>query len=127
MPRALRLAALVLSTLLLASCGGSDEDDVRAAIEGALQAVADQDAEEICDRLAFDVPKETCIASLQAFTGATGASGAVPDFQITDIKVDGDRATAVLVSDTDQREIELIKEGDQWKPLASSGGAGFVG
>jgi len=124
--------AVAAITALATGCGGdggSDEDQIRTAVEDVQQAFADNDLEAACDRMTKAAqqhvgsighdPPAGCVKDLQAFAGflkkgRTGAPNAHP--AVTAVDIQGDRATARLrLGDAPPSEIPLRKDDGQWK------------
>lgn len=94
--------------LALGACGGSEEDDVRSIA----RQVATND-EKVCDKvtnkfLAAAGSKENCRKS------AKQADNSNPP-KVGDVKVDGEKATAVLSGGGTEATLQLVKDGGDWK------------
>jgi Domain of unknown function (DUF4878) len=108
----------------LAACGGSDSDDVNSSLSDYNQAVADKDAGKACDLLS-DAAKKTiggksCEATLKQGFALLNAKqlDAFKNTEITNIKVNGDKATATIKfpkgSGVPDQTQTLVKEDGQW-------------
>jgi hypothetical protein len=129
--RALTLLAL-LAAFAYVGCGGSresDRDDVEKTVDGFYTAVADKDAKKACNSISEKGQQEISEAAAQggkkkrsceqvfdvvlAFAGDQFAQA--KDVKVTDVKLDGDQATAAIrVNDRDSR-VTLLKEDGRWK------------
>jgi hypothetical protein len=89
--------------------GKSDEDQITEVVEDTLENYDDPD---ICDNWTDDYHetveggKDNCAPELEL--------NSEQDFEVGDIQVDGDEATAEVEIDGDNEEIELKKEDDEW-------------
>jgi len=110
LPRTIAMTVLAALALTLVACGGeSDEDQVK---EVATQ-LANTD-EAVCDKAtdkflkAVGGTREQCRKSAKEDDGSTKP-------KVGAIKVDGDKATAVLTSGKSKATFGLVKDGDEWK------------
>jgi hypothetical protein len=89
--------------------GRDDEEQIRAVIEDTIENYDDPD---ICDNWTDDYHdsveggKDNCAPELEL--------NSEQDFEIKDVQVDGDEATADVEIDNEDAELELKKEGDDW-------------
>ena len=118
--------ALTATALVLAACGGSDEEDVQNAVKGFASAVKDKDYGKACDTITADArtalegaaPGDTgCEGVLKQVNEAGGLEGlpSNPDdieFDKTEIK--GDTATVKLKGD-ETGDTQMKKEDGEWK------------
>ncbi|WP_354698761.1 hypothetical protein DSM112329_04454 [Paraconexibacter sp. AEG42_29] len=107
-------ALLVVPTLTLAACGGgggdSDEDQIRSIIKDGAN-----DPASICDHV---TP-----ALLKQLGGTVDACKKVAKEQddgdkkadVSNLKVNGDSATATVTDKTGANSIKFTKSGDDWK------------
>ena len=104
-------------------CGadGESPEEAEAALTAYLSALREGDAEGVCDLIA-----EATIADLGSATSCervfeSGFSlgrehgSKLPEFEIEAVAVDGDSATATLVSAGADQEVELVREEGEWK------------
>ncbi len=125
--------ALVVATaaLGLGACGGSDEDDVRAAVNDFRDAVREKDAEAVCQsftdkaledafRQKGDEARKRCTEFIEK-SADQRAKEAEKDFEITEVKIDGETANVRTKSDGMESSAKLEKVDDEWK-IADSGG-----
>jgi hypothetical protein len=137
------LATLCLSlALVLGACGGSHESDradVRKTVEGFYGALADKDAKKACDAISEkgkeeisetasrQGKKQSCsqIFSLILAFGENSLSQA-KEVEVTDVKLDGDQASATISLSKRKSQIGLVKEDGDWKlsglDLGATGG-----
>ena len=111
-----------LALIALAGCGGSgDEDEASDALAAYVDALRDGDAEAACDLLA-----EPALDDLEQSGGCELVLGkglalaedhgvTIPDYEITDVHVDGDHGEATLVSDATDDVVPLVREAGEWK------------
>jgi len=132
MPRcALALAFVFL--LVVAGCGGNDKDEVESTVRDFVKATNDRDTGKWCGDL---VTKDF----IEQATGATGdeAKSACKEqlkslkrpsvrlIRIGRVKVDGDKATATAILDTQGQRgpqvFRLEKQDGDWRITTGSGG-----
>lgn len=115
----------------LGACGGSDEDDVRAAVNDFRDAVREKDSEAVCQsftdkaledafRQKGDEARKRCTDFIKE-SADQRAKEAEKDFEITEVKVDGEKATVKTKSEGQESQAKLEKVDDEWK-IADSGG-----
>lgn len=120
-PRAAALAAAALAGLAVAGCGGGEEEDPntlsgddRAQIEEAAIAYGASEGGEACEYLSAGALDQLGGESgcTQSFEGVQGFQ-----FEVEDVSLDGDVATAsILNADTDDPiELELVDEDGEWR------------
>jgi hypothetical protein len=103
-------ALLACLALGLVACGGkSDEDQVK---EVATQ-LANTD-EKVCDKATDKFLKAVGGTRAECRKSAKEDDGSTKP-KVGAIKVDGDKATAVLTSGKSKATFELVKDGDDWK------------
>jgi len=118
--------APLLACLALAACGGSgEEDQVREVVEGLYAGFADTDADRICDSLTQKqreaVTKGTgkarsCEQVLSIALSLVGeALKEAKDAKVTDIEVNGDKASAKVEFRGKSSGLGLAKEDGEWK------------
>lgn len=150
----LRAGALVSAAILalgVAACGGSDDGDgggssgggsdeqqARATVESLYAAIADNDAEKVCEQLNEAAQKQlaagglgkesgTCAKSFQAFLDQAEQKGGLNltlKAKVKSVKVTGDTAVAKVNFGAKGRtgEIPLEKVDGEWK-LEAAGAA----
>lgn len=133
-------ALLVSAAVALGACGGSHESDradVRKTVEGFYGALADKDAKKACaaisekgkqeisDTASRQGKKQSCsqIFSLILAFGGNSLSQA-KDVKVTDVKLDGDQASATISLSKRKSQIGLVKENGDWKLSGLDLGAG---
>jgi hypothetical protein len=118
------LAGCIVAGLALAGCGAesdSDEDQIRAVAERAAEAVADQDAAELCDVL-YTVELEAALTKAgqhksceevmtpQLADQTEEERSDADSFEVVTIKVDGDRAVAEVKTDDGRGEEATFRQ-----------------
>ena len=135
MSRRLAIAALAAAVPVLAACGGSSsstedfqgtEKQVAQVVEDLSDAGRDKDAKRICERLLapavvqqLKATRRDCVAAVD---GALDDADNF-DLSVTDVTVNGNRASAKVESGGDEDEVEtlqLVRVGNGWR-LASLG------
>jgi hypothetical protein len=99
----MRSACLLLVMLVAAGCGGSAEDDVRAAWEAAARAVANGNATEFCalvstagrEEIASRTGGLECESAVRLLAArlTPGEKEQIRATEIANVEVDGDAAT----------------------------------
>jgi len=119
-----RILIVVLTCgLLAAGCGRSPERDVRRALEGFAEATAAKDYQRLCDdifsaELVEQVRKTLpCEVALQRSSLGDAKD---PKLEIRRIKVDGDRASAVVTSTaanqpSSEDTVVLVRQDGEWR------------
>ena len=129
--RLLALAGAVLASLALAACGGGGDDDsqVKDRVNGLYDALADKKADKACESLSDDAKdqltkgsqalskgkKQSCedvMGLVFAFAGKQIEK--VRDVKVTNVKVDGDKATATVEQGKTKNTVPLVKEDGEW-------------
>ena len=127
MVRRILPAAAIAAALALGACGGddggsggSDTDEVNAAIETSYAAFADLDIETFCDSLSpdyladFKDARGNCdLENVEPLLSEVSDSDvkAFKDPEISDVQVDGDTATATVNGD----DVALVDVDGEWK------------
>jgi hypothetical protein len=108
--------------LVLAGCGGSSEEDaVTDAVAEYVDALRDGDADAACDLLAQPALEDLDVSGGCALVLGKGLALAeregvtIPDYEITDVQVDGDHGEATLVSAATDDVVPLVREEGEWK------------
>jgi ketosteroid isomerase-like protein len=145
-PSSIRLPAAVLATaaalaLGAAACGGSDDDggdssggsdrqQARATVETLYAAIADGDAERVCEQLNEDARRQleqgglggksdSCVDSFQKFLDDAEEAGGLDltlKAKVKDVEVTGDKAVArVSFGRGRDGDIPLEKVDGEWK------------
>jgi hypothetical protein len=128
--RLLTVLALVAALAAL-GCGGSresDRDDVEKTVKGVYNALADKDAKKVCGYISEKGRKQIADSASrsgkkqdceQVFTIGLAFAGdqlkAAKDVKVTDVKLDGDQAKAVISLEERKSDISLVKEDGAWK------------
>jgi hypothetical protein len=128
--RVLTILALI-AAFAYVGCGGnreSDRDEVEKTVKGVYNALAEKDAKKVCsfisekgrkqiaDSASRDGKKQDCeqvFAIGLAFAGDQLA--AAKNVEVTDVKLDGDQAKAVISLQKRKSDINLVKEDGAWK------------
>lgn len=129
-----RLALVLASAaaLLPAACGGDDREDVQQIVRDFVRATDRRDTDKFCGELVTqefleqttgatgDKAKDACRQQLGAVSGLR-----VRLLRIERIEIDGDRATARVVLETqgrrDPRLLQLEREDGDWKLAGGRG------
>ncbi len=121
----MRSTATALTALLcaavLAACGSeSDEDQIRDVVQGFAEAANDKDVGALCGQVVSKAFKDEEQCEKQADRkGSIGDLGSVEDFEVSEIKVDGDTATAQIKATvggkTDEGPGKFRKVDGEWK------------
>jgi hypothetical protein len=123
-----------IACLALPACSDDDRGEIKSAVAALRVAVDRHDAAGVCEALSSSARRDvgraahkqtTCRANVGMFLGAIAETGGGPVRAptVTDVQVDGDRATVVArSSDGGSREIPLVAE-DGWKVDALAGRA----
>lgn len=121
------MVPLLVVGFALGACGGdSEEDAVREAVEEFVAAVRDGDGAAACELLTDEALETAGGARCERALGRIGDAVA-PEVEITDIRVQGDRATAEAGAagggedEVRSQPLDFVKEDDEWK-IASFGG-----
>ena len=114
--------AVVFAAMLAGGCGGggkSDEDQITDVIEqtsttASRENCTDLSTQRFVEQTTFDTGKEAIDSC------ASDTSGTADSAKVSNVQVDGDKATAtVAISgatfDGQTLKVSLVKEGDQWK------------
>ncbi len=137
--RAIALAAAATLALGAAACGGSDDDSsggsdqeqARATVENLYAAIADGDAEKVCDQMNEAAQKQmaagglgtkskSCAEAFQKFLDQAEKAGGLDltlKAKVKSVKVTGDTAVATVNFGSKGRngEIPLEKVDGEWK------------
>jgi len=116
-------AALIalLCAALLAACGSSsDEDQIRDVVQEFAEAANDKDVGAICGQVVSEAFEDQEQCEKQADReGSIGDLGSVEDLEVSEIKVDGDTATAQIKAtvggETDEGPGKFRKVDGEWK------------
>jgi len=101
-------------------CGG-DEPSPEAALESFVDAIRDGDAPAACELLAEQALADLDVAGSCAEVMGEGMDllaekdVEIPDYEITDVTVDGDSAEATLRADATEDVVPLVLEDGEWK------------
>ncbi|HYP47696.1 MAG TPA: nuclear transport factor 2 family protein [Thermoleophilaceae bacterium] len=132
-----RPAALGLALALgLVGCGEGkgDEEQVTSTVNGVYDALADKDADQVCDSLSAAGKRQITRGADRSLSceevfkrGLSLAGDALKDAkraEVTQVKVEGDKATASVKYKKETGKVELLKEDGKWKlnDLGSAGG-----
>ena len=135
MSRARAILAPTALALALAACGGSAEEDVESTLDSYLKSFARGDGARSCelmteqtrrqfvDRVKLVTKTSDCGRSINAIRKQAGSTvmQALEKTEITEIKVDGDRASAKLTSGANTSRAQLRKEDGEWRVAAVPG------
>lgn len=124
------LAALAVAGAL-GGCGGqgasttgataSDQAEVRAAVESYLGALRAGDADGVCDLLTRRELQDldaagSCAEIMGRGLALIEENGVeLPDYELSQISIDGDRAESRLVGGSTDEVIPLTREDGEWK------------
>lgn len=127
-----RCGALLLALavgLLLTGCGGDDTgggDSPEQVTEDTFAAIADADGERLCELVSEATAQaaadaagvETCEEGAQEPFDAEAADELLSQAEAAEVgeaTIDGDTATVEVFVGGESREIDLVKEDDEWK------------
>lgn len=130
-PRGRRIAIFLTSALValaatgVAACGQSEEDKVRDVLTNVNDAAKSGDTGELCGLLADDAleqaygakgdeGKKNCEETLGQNVDAL-KKDAEGKFEIKDVKIDGDNATATVTDAEKDNPVKLRKVDGDWK------------
>lgn len=117
--------ATAAAAIAVGGCGGSDEDDVRATVEGYLHALGDGDYAEACDKLGPGARRDLarypqlgtdCEEILARALEAVGSGEGDPVLkgaEVSSVRVSGDEATAEVKGATQTAHLE--RAGGEWE------------
>ncbi|HEX8073739.1 MAG TPA: DUF4878 domain-containing protein [Thermoleophilaceae bacterium] len=132
--RAIAVPAAI-AALALGGCGGGESDDAKSALQDYVDAFAKGDGDRACSlltkstrdtfaaRVAPITKSKDCATSIDKLSKQAGPEllGALKDAKVSDVKVDGDRATAKLKSGSSTTTTQLRKEDGDWKVAGGPG------
>lgn len=127
--RTVLAAAAPAACAALVACGSGDESEIKETVNGVYDAIAAKDAAKVCDSLSEEGKRQVTRGSAASRGGrqsceavfgfglsvAGDALAKSKDTEVTDVKVNGDRATATVKLDDSSGDIGLVKEGGEWK------------
>lgn len=110
----------------VAGCGGGDKGDIQSVVDDFSSALLDTDGEKACDLLTDNAVKgltgsddrDGCVKAIDGAAKPTDDDRKqLEDPEVTDLKVDGNTATAVIKTegDDDPSRTRFKKEGGDWK------------
>jgi hypothetical protein len=126
-------APVLVLALALAGCGGGsdgeeDEEAVRGAVDGLYAALAEKDANGVCEALAREqrevvakgggTKRASCEQVMGVAMNYVGHGKGLEDAdeaQVTDVELDGGRAVATVEFKGRSARVELRKEAGDWK------------
>jgi hypothetical protein len=126
------LAATVAVSAGIAACGGGGGGDDQAKVEGTVHDLyngfADKDEGKICDSISDaqkkkltsrpgpSGKKQSCEDVMKLVVGLAGNQlKDVGNSKVTDVKIDGEKATATVSFKGRKGKVGLAKQGDDWK------------
>jgi uncharacterized protein DUF4878 len=135
--RPMRRATTILATaaIAVAGCGGGPADDVESAIKSYIGAFKDGDGEKACSLMTRSTRKQfvtrtkaltkttDCAAAIEAIRTQAGqpAMDALKKVKVSDVKVNGNTATARLSTGKNSSTATLKKEDGAWKVSGAPG------
>jgi hypothetical protein len=126
------IAPVLALALALAGCGGGSdgqEEAVRGAVDRLYSALAEKDAGGVCEALAREQrevvargggtkPPASCEQVMGVALNFVGRGKGLEDAdqaEVTDVELDGSRAVATVDFKGRSAQVELRKEGGDWK------------
>lgn len=125
------VALVIVAGLLLAGCGGGDEEAVKTVFQRLDAAQARGDAETACEKVFLVAAEEEAGESPEACRAAFAAAAATRRAQVRElrtsvrtVKVEGDEARATLRSEvtradgsrfTNEYQRELVRRDGRWR------------
>ena len=124
-----RLVLLAVALCLLTGCGGDDEKQVKSAVKELYAGFAERDAGKVCDSLtraqqqavakggaASKVQGRSCEQVMGFALGFVGnALKDAKQAEVTDVRLDGDKARATVEFKGRSGNLGVAKEGGEWK------------
>lgn len=124
-----RVAALLLAVIggaLLAGCGGSDPDPPEQVVSDFFAATADKDGAKLCSLVTEETAQaaadqsdaDSCDEGANASFEGSDSDAVVAEaegVEVGEATIDGDSATVKVTSMDQEEEINLVKEGEEWK------------
>jgi hypothetical protein len=118
--------------LVIAGCGGDDESDIERTVRDFFTAANNRDADKLCHELVTqeyveqttgaigDNARDQCEEQLELLRGVN-----VRLIKIERVEIDGDSATAVVISETrdrsrDRQTLHLAKEDGDFRLTTSA-------
>ena len=131
-----RLTAILATvTVALSGCGRSAEDEVASTVHGYLDAFVSGDGAKACSLMA-SATRRAFVARIRSTTGTSDCGialdrihnqagprvlAALRKVKVTDVKIQGDHATAVLATAARSTFTDLQKEHGHWRIAAAPG------
>jgi hypothetical protein len=121
------LAAVVAASALGFGPCKSDEDKVEDTVKDFASAIVDENYGEACDLLTEDAQDSLAEAAEENDRDDESCEGELErdltdeerevfeDIEVSNVEIDGDRATADVKSDEGEEETKLKKEDGDWK------------
>jgi ketosteroid isomerase-like protein len=117
------LATTCALSLALAApgCGGSEEDAATEAVESYLEALRAGDPDAVCSLLTqaelddLDVTSSCRDVYAAGFELLAEQGVEIPEYEISEVVVDGERAEATLTAAATDEAVPLAKEDGEWK------------
>lgn len=118
--RPLAAAVLVTAAVALTACGGeSDEEQIEEVVAEFADAVKEKDAAKLCATVVTEQIPEGEDCEEQVSAEEFGSIGDVESIEVSDIKVDGNSATANVTATVGGEEMEdeasFRKADGDWK------------
>ena len=128
-------ATLAAVALMLAGCGQSSEDQVASTVHGYLNAFVGGDGAKACSLMA-SATRRVFVARIRSTMGTSDCGialdrihnqagprvlAALRKVKVTDVKIQGDHATAVLATAARSTFTDLQKEHGHWRIAAAPG------
>jgi hypothetical protein len=114
-------ATVALALCALVGCGDDSEGDVRTAVEDYVAALEAADPDAVCslltqaelDDLAVSTSCEEIFSDGFALLDEQRVE--IPDYEISEVSIDGEHAEATLVSGSIDTVVPLAREDGEWK------------
>lgn len=129
------LILAVLTGMLIAGCGGDDEEEAATpedVVSAFFEATVNRDAAGVCetitvesaDAAAANEDAETCEEGAEITFASEAAEAEIAQFEAAEIgaaTIDGDTATVSVTSEGQEAGLPVVKEDGEWKVNLEAG------